>query len=218
MLPFVRLLEYGNVVSDSTLIDIDFTRQQLGDTFVTDARGHVFSKVGTGTGVVQNDPSHGLVMTFDGLVYFSTPMMNNISLSQKHFEMRMVFKCTYSGQNIPFSTGDYYTVPTLQGGFDIILFHSFGTQLFATDDAGLFTRCPFDYTLNAWADMTFTWLPTTNTMTITNNDTHVSTDFVIPAGFGNGTQMALGASYTRPVGVNTFIGSIKSLVIKELVI
>lgn len=216
MLPFPQLLQYGNTVQ-TALMDINFNNSSIGSTTVTDAAGHVFTKVGTGAASVVNDATKGNVMQFSGSSYFTTPMVSNISLSNLHFKMRLVFKSTVSSENMVFSTGDYYSAGSIVGGLLLTLFNSTGTQLFCTDSAGTFTRCQFSYTVNTWRDLTIEWIPTTKTMIIHDNDSNTNIfSGTVPAGFGNGTQFAIGASYVRGAGNANFQGQIQRIRIEAV--
>lgn len=210
MLPF-PIINKTAVLPDNVVLDIDFARQSVGDSTILDEKGHIFSKVGSGTAQVQNDATKGNVMLFSTGTYFSTPIVDDLKFSINAFEIRIVYKSTgTSGEQIVFSTGDYYTVPV--GGFMLTLFNNIGTQLFCTDNTGSFTRCIFSYTGGIWRDISFFWTPSTRNILIKDNDTGLTIgNYTLTVGFNDGTQFSIGASYSRGVGVNTFAGSIKSL-------
>lgn len=211
MLPFPQLVQYGNTVQ-TALMDINFNNSSVGSTTVIDSSGHIFTKFGSGSAIVVNDSVHGNVMQFSGSTYFSTPMVQDISLSNIHFKMRMVFKSTVSSENMLFSTGDYYSSGSIVGGLLLTLFNNTGSQLFCTTTSGVFSRCIFSYTVNTWRDLTIEWIPSTQTMSIFDNTANVNVfSGSVPGGFGDGTQFAIGASYIRGVGNANFQGQIKSI-------
>ena len=216
MLPFPQLVQYGNVVQ-TALMDIDFNNSSVGSTVITDIGGHVFTKIGTGSAVVVNDTTKGNVMQFSGSSYFTTPMVQNISLSNLHFKMRLVFKSTVSSENMVFSTGDYYSSGSIVGGILLTLFNNTGSQLFCTTTSGVFTRCQFTYVVNTWRDLTIEWIPTTKTMIIHDNDSNTNVfSGTVPGGFGDGTQFAIGASYVRGAGNANFQGQIQKIKIEKV--
>ncbi len=201
------------VLDGIVVLDIDFNRQRVGDTFVQDAKGHTFTKFGTGTAVVQTDSTGGKgnVMQFSTGTYFSTPIDNSIKLSNKHFEIRTVFRSNSTSEQMLFSTGDYYSSGSIVGGMLLSLFNSTGTQLFCTDSTGNFTRCLFSYTVNTWRDISFTWEPVSKSLVIYDNDTKsVLQAYTVPNGFGDGTQFAIAGSYVRGTIAN-LSGAIKSI-------
>lgn len=216
MIPVPRMVQYGNIAPQNILLDIDFTRQNIGDTFITDAIGHTFSKTGTGSAVVENDATLGHVMTFAGASYFSTPMVNDLKLSTIAFDLRIQFKSTTTGENIPFCTGDYPSAGTIVAGMLLTVFNNTGSQLFCTDSIGNFTRCIFPYAVNTWRDISFIWTPGTKQMKIVDNDTStVLGTYTVSSGIGDGTSLSIGASYVRGLTA-TFVGSIKKILIKKL--
>lgn len=207
------IISHTNVVDDHIVLDIDFTRQSIGDTTVLDTKGHIFSKVGGGTSTVQTDASKGNVMQFNGNTYFTTPITADLQLSNHDFEVRIVYKSSgTSGEQIVFCTGDYYTVPTITAGFLLTLFNNTGTQLFCTDASGNFTRCQYSYTGGTWRDISFLWTTSTKQMRIRDNDSNtVIGTYTVPNGIGDGTQFTVGGSYLRGATANTLVGSIKSI-------
>lgn len=214
MLPFTRVLNFGNSVNKS-LLDINFNSSTIGSTVIIDRAGHTFTKVGTGSASVVSDAVKGNVMQFSGSSYFITPMQSDISLSNIHFKMNIVFKSTISTENMLFCTGDYFSSGSIVGGLLLTIFNSSGTELFCTTDAGVFTRCIFNYTINTWRDLTFEWIPNTKTMIIYDNDS-TTTIFsgTVSGGFGNGTNLSIGASYVRGVANANFQGLLQKIKIE----
>lgn len=201
----------GNVV-----LDVDFSGRPLGETQVVDTYGHVFTKVGTTNASVISDTNKGNVMNFPGGSYFTTTISQDLQLSNKNFELRIVYKSNTTGENIVMATGDYYTANALVGGFMVTLNNNLGSQLFATDSVGNFTRCYFGHTNSAWEDYTFRWNATSKQMTVKNNVTAGQQVYTIPYGFGNGNLFSIGASYVRGVNVNNFIGQISRVTVTVL--
>lgn len=209
------LLFVGKAVSPigTVLLDVDFSKRPLNETSIVDTNGHVFTKQGAGVARVIADVEKGNVMDFQNSCYFTTPMVNDLKLSNINFTLRIVYKSTTTAENIIFSTGDYYTVGALVGGFMITLNNNTGSQLFATDSVGNFTRCQYTHVHNTWEDISFTWNPITKVMTVKNNITNSSFPYSIPYGFGDGNLLAIGASYVRGVGVNNYIGQVSRILI-----
>lgn len=213
MLPF-PIINKTPVSPGTVVLDIDFNRQNIGDTSMIDAKGHVFTKNGVGSTVVQNDTfaSKGHVMVFGTGAYFSTPMVNDLKLHDKKFELRVVYRSQSTSEQFLFSTGDYYSSGSIVGGMLLSLFNATGgTQLFCTDSTGTFTRCYYSYSVNTWRDISFIWTPGSNIMQIYDNDTKTLLQtYTVPAGFGDGTQFSVGGSYVRGT-VGNLNGAIKSL-------
>lgn len=212
MLPF-PIINKTPIVSGKTVLDIDFNRQNIGDTSIHDANGHVFTKFGSGSAQVQNDTysAKGNVMIFSGSTYFSTPMVDDLKLSNKIFEIRAVFRAQLSSEQMVFCSGDYYSSGSIVGGILLSLFNNTGSQLFCTDSTGTFTRCYFGYGANTWRDISFLWNPATKAMTIYDNDAHVIVyTYTVSAGFGDGTQFSIAGSYIRG-NVANLTGAIKSI-------
>lgn len=212
MLPF-PIINKTTIASGKVVLDIDFSRQSIGDTNILDANGHVFTKFGSGLAQVQNDTfgSKGNVMVFSGSSYYATPMVNDLRLHDKIFELRAVFRSQASSEQMIFCSGDYYSAGAIVGGFLLTLFNNTGTQLFCTDSTGNFTRCFFGYTVSTWRDISFLWTPGTNIMRIYDNDTNTLLQtYTVPAGFGDGTQFSIAGSYIRG-NVANLNGAIKSI-------
>lgn len=214
MIPLARMLKYG-AVQAKPILDIDFSLYELGMySTITDESGTVFGRVGSDVEVVSSE--EGNVMSFTGGGYFSTPMVSGLELSSVAFEMRMIFKSTVSTENIAFSTGDYTSVPV--AGFMVTLFNNLGSQFFSTDSAGAFHRSIFGYTSGTWRDLSFLWQPVSKVLIIYDNAAGAQVgSYSIPEGFGNGTQMSIGASYTRGL-TNAFVGMIKSIKITRIIL
>lgn len=207
------LLSQRSSPTGTVVLDVDFSTRPLGETQVIDSYAHPFTKVGTTNAVIINDANRGNVMNLPGGSYFTTPISEDLKLSAKSFTMRVVFRSTTNGENIAVATGDYYTVNALVGGFMMTINNNLGSQLFATDSAGNFTRCNFGHTNNAWEDYSFTWNPVSKQMTVKNNITAAQQNYTVPYGFGNGNLFSIGASYVRGVNVNNFIGQISRVTI-----
>lgn len=218
MIPFARISTYGNTgVDPQLLLDVDFRNVALGTvSTVVDSKGHIFTKVGTGTTTVVNDSVKGHVLQ-TSQAYFTTPMVDDLKLSTMNFEIRSVFKCTLgSTENLLYATGDYPSASTVVPGIILTIFNSSGSQLFCTT-ASASARCIFPYTVNTWRDISFRWNRSTRVMTTYDNDTGSTIGTTtVSGGFGDGTQFSIGASYVRGATTNSFNGQIKSISIRRL--
>lgn len=110
MIPFSRLLMYGNVVQDY-LLNIDFSTATVGSTDVVDSseNGFIFSKLNTGSAVVTYDDNiKENVMSFGGAI-FSTPMNAVLDFSSFDVEIDFMYRCTagFSTIQVIWGTGYY---------------------------------------------------------------------------------------------------------------
>lgn len=219
MIPFARMLEYGNEIKENIVLDIDFSTYDLGtrDT-INDNAGNNFVKSGSGETRIVYENSIGRVMYFGGSASFICPMNENLSLSSKSFEMRVVFMSTVSNENIILSTGDYYNPGGIVGGMALALFNPYaGSQLFCTTSTGDYTMCSFSYLVNTWRDISFFWDNSTRSMRIYDNVSLTNIgNYTVPGGFGDGTNFCIGASYVRGTDIASFQGYLKKIKITEI--
>lgn len=200
-----------------TVLDVDPSKQALGETNLVDVYGHQFTKVGTGTTTVQDVSGHGRVMSFPGSTYFETPMVADISLFNGKFEVRSEFYLSGISTMTVWATGDYVSAGNIVGGIMQCPNLNGGSQYFVTNSAGVFVRAYFTPAAPGWNDFSMFWDPTTKIMKIVNNNNPLATQqYSIPSGFGNGTKLSIGGSYPRGTSGNTMIGYLKRLrIIKE---
>ncbi len=195
-----------------TVLDVDPSKQSLGQTTLLDIYGHQFTKVGTGITTIQDVEGHGRVMSFPGSTYFETPMTEDISMSIGNFEVRSEFYLAGISTMTVWATGDYVSAGNIVGGVMQCPNLSGGSQYFVTDSAGNFVRCYFTPAAPGWNDFSMVWDSTTKIMKIINNNNPLATQqYTIPNGFGNGTKLSIGGSYPRGTGGNTMIGYLSRL-------
>lgn len=113
MLPFPRLFEYGNVIDNSAILDIDFTDAALGSTAVVDKAGSQFVLMRTTVGVVEYDTDIGAnvynMKMSNGYYRSVDPIMGTkLDLTRySNFEIQCRYKAAASPiQNI-FEVGNY---------------------------------------------------------------------------------------------------------------
>lgn len=200
-----------------TVLDVDPSKQTLGDTNLVDVYGHAFTKVGTGSTTVQDVSGHGRVMSFPGSTYFETPMVEDLNLFGVKVEVRSEFYLAGISTMTVWATGDYVSAGNIVGGIMMCPNLNGGSQYFVTNSAGVFVRAFFTPASPGWNDFSMFWDPTTKVMKIVNNNNAAATQqYTVPNGFGNGTKLSIGGSYPRGVGSNTLIGYLKRLrVIKQ---
>lgn len=211
------LLTGGAKSPGITVLDIDPSKQALGDTALVDVYGHPFTKVGTGNATVQDVADHGRVMSFPGSTYFETPMTADISMAVGKFEVRSEFYLNNTATMAVWATGDYVTTGNIVGGVLQVPNLSGGSQYFVTDNIGNFVRAFFIPAAPGWNDFSMVWDSTAKVMKIVNNNNPLATQqYTIPYGFGNGTKFSVGGSYPRGVGSYTMQGYLKRLrIIKQ---
>ena len=102
MIPFAKILKYGNTVipiDPNILLDIDFSKQDLGDNRVLDLSSYkntfgVSSGFSTGT-LVYDSVLNSNVLSFTGAQqYFCS---NNLKLNEIDFDLEITYKSTFNG-------------------------------------------------------------------------------------------------------------------------
>lgn len=208
MLPFARMLRYGDV--DKVLVlDIDFERQNIGDTGITDFTGNSTFMLASGTtaGVVEyNSTIQSNVMKFNSSRYDS--MMNAfLTLPGNNFEIQIVLNNNSSAVGEIICTGDYNgaRIPGMnlnnnRGANNYGLFLDNGS----TYETLFFGAVPN----TGWNTVIFRYDSSGITCTVNG----VKSTFPSRT-FGTGTKFAIGGSYTggSPVYWNGYLKSIKLL-------
>lgn len=109
MIPFARIVKYGNEYRENIVLDIDFSKQNVGDTNIVDwSQNSVFSlAAGTTIGTVEFNADIGTnVMKFNNSRYI-TAMNEHLSLVGTAFEIRLVLNNNSAPVGEIFCTGDY---------------------------------------------------------------------------------------------------------------
>lgn len=114
MIPFSRMIKYGNVIPTSTdILDLDFSTMQVGSTVLYDGSGQTFQQLGGFVGVVRYDSDLG-ANVYDcagNLGYARTPYPiqgTKFDLSQYDaFEIKYSLKFSSSDMMNFFETGTF---------------------------------------------------------------------------------------------------------------
>ncbi|AQW89073.1 virion structural protein [Serratia phage BF] len=113
MLPFARIVEYGNVApAANILLDIDFDRQDIGSTSMIDSTGVQFPLSSGSAGIVQYDSEVDRnVMVFNNGYYLSPAITDGSQLDLRNidFEIDYMFKCNTGTLQVLWQTGNYGT-------------------------------------------------------------------------------------------------------------
>lgn len=214
MIPFARVLKYGNVLDTTTLLDIDFSKQSVGSTNVQDWTNHsVFSVVAGAGGVVQYDSVlDSNVMVLGGNTRYNTAMNNYLNLVGINFEINFVFKSTSTIPQCPWCTGDYNggRIPGIN--FSVNAVSANYLQWFI-DSGGDFNRIIVGGpNPQVWEDVTFRC--TSTEMIVINNRLGTTQNFPRYS-YGAGTNFSLFGSYSGGTP-NYFTGSVQKLHIKRI--
>lgn len=123
MLPFPRLINLGTVLEPNVLMDIDFSTRAIGANTIVDKKGHQFSTLsGSGAEIVYDSTINSNVMYFKGTEIFSTPMIDDLKLSNIEFDIHCVFKSlSTTGIQTIFETGYYPPSGSVRGGISLNL-------------------------------------------------------------------------------------------------
>lgn len=95
-------------------IDIDFSRQSIGQSTILDASGRTWTGSGSGN-LVENDPALGKVMRFTGGQHYTTPLTKDLALNTSDFVIDMTVKSGDTVINGFGGTGDYGNLGPLPG-------------------------------------------------------------------------------------------------------
>lgn len=221
MLPFAKMIKYGNILPPSTtILDIDFSTQNVGDTFIRDNAGTQFSLIGT-AGMVQYDSTLGKnVFKFSGAGYYKSPQIysgTRLDLTNKSFEVVLQFKATTTSQIQDIWETGNYSYRRIYGICNSInQYPSTYFQWFM--DNGRYNRVLMNgVNPLAWDTVTITYIKNSD---ITVKSQYYNSTQTFPAyGFGMGTNLSIGGSYVNAeVGGAPFYftGSLAKLKITEI--
>lgn len=221
MLPFPRLLKFANILPPNTLLlDVDFSTQTVGDTFIRDNAGTQFNLMGT-AGMVQYDSQLGQnVFKFSGAGYYKSPSITSgskLDLTNRSFEIIVQFKpnTTSQVQGI-WETGNW-SQRRVQGiACTLNQYPSTYFQYFM--DNGSYNRVLMNGTNPlAWETITFTYIKNSG---ITIKSQYYNTTQTFPAyGYGMGLNLSIGGSYVSAEAGGSayyFTGSLAKLKINEI--
>lgn len=219
MLPFSRLVEYGNIiVYDDYVLNLDFTRQLPGDTSVIDysSHGRIFTKLNTlQANIVQDSTLKKNVMYFNGGV-FSTPINNDLDLSTKHFEIDVMYKSNISPIQILYGTGYYPDEPNRIGGLSHQIGQYSGQDQYFLDDGVNYQRNLISGSdMYQWQRLVYTRNSSGVNIKVYRNGGLVSQITYADYPFSNGTSFGVGGYYKTPTQWN-FYGYMQYLKIKLL--
>ena len=219
MIPFARMMKYGQVITDDIVLDINFSRQSVGDNSVTDfsASPHIFQKLNAGAGsVVYDSTLDSNVMFFNGAV-FSTPMVLDLQLSTKKFEIDVMYKSTSSAIQVIYGTGYYPDVTNRVSGMCHQIGQYVGNDQYFLDNGSTFQRNLLDQSdTSVWQRLVYTRLNGTTNIKRYRNSVLINSSSNYPEQtFANGTSFGIGGYYPTP-GVSNFLGYMQYLRVKIL--
>lgn len=219
MIPFARMVQYNNIYVKPNLLEIDFSRQNVGDQFLVDWTGQsTFTRAtGNNTGVVEFNATLGTnVMRFNS-GRFDAAMNQYLNLTNRNIEISMVVNNNNATAGEIFCTGDFNGSRVYGMNLSNTLNGTNRYQLWL-DNAG-FVRVNFGAGLpnTGWDTIVIRIINNTApgyTQGITTTVNGISTNFGLSS-YGVGNKFTIGASYTggTPVYWN---GLMQSLQIKEL--
>lgn len=213
-----EILMVGGAKKSDFILEVDVTRQAVGDTTLVDWSGNqTFTLAGSGP-VVADVAGIGKVMQFlsaQGRGYFQT--QKPIDLSKDQMSINVVFQCLNNSlTQMVWCTGDYST-RIISGLAHYAMVGVGGHQLFPTDSAGNFTRCSINGPQSQVFDLTIQTLPATKQLRVKNNVSGEVQLFSAPSWFGAGDRLAVGGSYVGGLTYAPFQGYIKKLTIAKMV-
>lgn len=223
MIPFARMINFGNVVRNTNIIDLDFRNAMLGTSDVLDVSDHhyPFTKINsTGTNVIQFDSTLNTnVMYFNGALY-STPMVSDLYLSSKDFEIEFVYKSLAGGVSVLFGTGYYPDTANRISGICYQMHqNSDAPQTFVTGtiETSYWRNQMSGVGDNTWYRVVITRTGTTVSVSCYNMAGALIASRSDGSGqtFGNGTSFGIGGYY-KTLTSNLFYGYVQYLKIKEL--
>lgn len=221
MLPFPRLIQYANILPpDTTLLDIDFSTQSVGDTFIRDNAGSQFNLMGT-AGTVQYDSTLGHnVFNFSGAGYYKSPAITSgskLDLTNRSFEIIVQFKSNTASQvQGIWETGNWNQRRVYGIACTVNQYPSTYFQYFM--DNGSYNRVLMNGTNPlAWETITFTYIKNSG---ITVKSEYYNNTQTFPAyGLGMGLNLSIGGSYVSAEAGGLpyyFTGSLSKLKITEI--
>ncbi|QCW18647.1 structural protein [Salmonella phage SE_PL] len=119
MIPFSKILTYGNIAPEKMILDVDYSTQEIGSTGVPDRAGNQFlqrSQIGTinpvaGTVVYDDEIGSNVLDCTNSSAYFRT--LNPVKGTKLDFSLYNAFdieyrmKCSPIGGQTLFETGNY---------------------------------------------------------------------------------------------------------------
>lgn len=198
-----------------TLVDIDFSLQNVGDNFIVNQSPARQFTVARGTpGSVVYDATLGKnVMPFSN-VAFSCPNLN--LTKDKAFVIEVQFKASSSANTSLFGTGAYYDSTQRWAGINFTLSQYLDNymQLFVDNGGSEFNRLFFNVAYNtSWQNVRMTYTPGVSWV-FERLDTGATITYP-PYPFGEGIDFAIGGFLIVPVAYY-FQGSLARLKIKLL--
>lgn len=215
MLPFPRLSQYNNVVDHKILLDIDFSRQNIGDSNVYDfSQNSVFSLISGTAGTVQYDSTIGSnVMSLSGTGRYISPINKATDLTNRSFIIESTFKCNTTSPMVLWETGDWNgsRIPGMLHSMNS--FPSTYNQYFM-DDGSQYNRVLLNGTNTLeWETITFIYNKGVGISTYRKLTDTTQTFPAYP--YAKGINLSIFGSYT---GGNEYFfnGLVKSIKITEL--
>lgn len=206
-----------NRATGEILLDIDFSKQTVGDVEVIDHSGnHVFTKTGTGMAKVEDDP-YGRCFNFSsGSSLFSTGKA--IDLSKDAVEIRVSLKTTSAGgaaNKMSWCSGDYPGT-FVAGVCQYSMIGSLAPQVFIVDNSRNYHRCPTGEILNVVNEFITTIEPQKREITVEEMVSGQKLVYKPAYWFGPGTNFSFGGSYVGGVNYAPYLGKIWKLKIQKM--
>lgn len=223
MIPFPRLIKYGAVPVNNNIIDLDFRNATLGSTNVIDVSKHhyPFTKINSaGSNVIQFDSTLNTnVMYFNGALY-STPMISDLYLSSKNFEIEFVYKSLAGGVSVLFGTGYYPDTANRISGICYQMHQNADApQTFVTGtiDTAFWRNQMSGVGDNTWYKIIINRTGTTVSVSCYNMAGALVASRSDGTGqsFGNGTSFGIGGYY-KTLTSNLFYGYVQYLKIRDI--
>lgn len=204
----------NSAVVNKNILEIDFSKQSLGDKMIVDFSGnHIFTFTSGTQGTVVTDASMGNVMQINGGLY-TTPVDQLVDLTKFDWDAEFVFKAANNSSLMTlWATGDWNGSRIY--GVNFSANYNGNGQHFWIDN-GTFNRL----TCGRLDNTQWTTVVVKNRnksqggMTISSNPGNYNGS-VGQVGFGKGSRMSIGGSYTGG-SLNGFNGLIKSIKIKRV--
>lgn len=212
----------GKQVDKNVLIDIDFSRQDIGDTFMTDLAGNQWELVGNDPDCkVVSDSVKGKAFRFKGTTYFRSPLVSRLLLANVSFSLELGIHSDASASGVILGTGNYPSSGGILGGFNLSTGQYPATyiQMFMTNSSGVYQRClPANTTwANTWDDIIFTRRRNASVFgQVTRNGVITGTNSVGDNPFGNGKDYFCIGANAHILGTSGFKGLISRVKLKLL--
>lgn len=217
MLPFARMVQYGNnAQTGQYVLNLDFTRQTVGDTNIIDysTNSHTFTKLNTGQANIVLDSTLGTnVMYFNGAV-FSTPMVDDLKLQSKYFEIDVVYKSFSNAIQVLYGTGYYPDVTNRIAGLCHQIKQYDGNDQYFLDDGTTYNRNLISAsTESQWQRLIYSRTSGGVNIKRYRNGTLVNQISFADYPYGNGTYFGVGGYYQTPANY-LFYGYMQYLKVK----